>query len=137
MQLCPCISARPLLVSELLALTQSAETALRDKEYTGSGHAFITFKTEDQALSFKGADRSADVSGVEAASWKVMMAPVPGEIYWENMGFSKSDRVAQKFKMGAVVLTVFVIFIMWALVAVLSIGQFFCCYPMLTQTLHH
>lgn len=109
-------------LKELLSIKQGTETQLRDQDFEGSGHAFITFKDETAALEFKSANWADDTSAVGAAGWKVMMAPMPNEIYWENMGFSKGDRAAQKLKMAGIVLAVFIIFILWALIAVLCIG---------------
>eukprot|EP01047_Picozoa_sp_COSAG01_P022542 COSAG01_NODE_1341_length_10644_cov_6.517728_7_plen_603_part_00 len=85
-------------LSQLIPL----EPTLRNRVFENSGHVFVTFTSEEAALQFRakhdegrirgrrhGEDDLSNALGLEGVGqWGLQIAPMPAEIYWENMGLS-------------------------------------------------
>jgi hypothetical protein len=77
-----------------LKMLNAEEPQLRAKPFVGSGNAFITFNSEEQALTFRMDHAAGKITDPELhiEKWRAMFAPVPAEIYWENMGLGPMMR---------------------------------------------
>ena len=78
-----------------LQVLNAEEPQLRAKRFVGSGNAFITFSSEQHALSFRMEHSAGKITDAELhiEKWRAMFAPLPAEIYWENMGLGPVMRL--------------------------------------------
>eukprot|EP01048_Picozoa_sp_COSAG05_P012283 COSAG05_NODE_1218_length_5483_cov_330.229569_1_plen_513_part_00 len=119
-----------------LDVLRPLEPGLRNQQFQPSGNVFVTFTSETAALSFRtkhlegrikgklyGMDDLSDnlmQNGV--GSWDCQLAPMPAEIYWENLGLSKAERLLNEATGAALTGAVFMLFIGIACVAVFFIS---------------
>ena len=115
-----------------LAKLQPLEPTLRNQVFEPSGNVFVTFTTESSALSFRTRHSEGKIKGKfygmddlsdqlmqnGVGSWQCCLAPMPAEIYWENMGLSKTERFLNEMKGAVLTFSVFMLFIGIACVAV-------------------
>ena len=105
-------------------MLKEAEPQLRAKQFTGSGNVFITFNTEEDALVFRMEHAAGKITDPElrVERWTAMFAPVPAEIYWENMGLGRFIRAVNSLVGLALTTTIFAFFCAIVALAVFFLG---------------
>ena len=104
------------------------DQACRNPEhgFSGSGNVFVTFHKEEDALQFRMGHKLGAHHGqgtaVNVHDWDCTQAPMPAELYWENMGMTKAQRLISSAIGFVLTGLVFGVFIGMVCVAVFFIG---------------
>ena len=114
---------------------EARNEALRNHEPEGAGCAFVTFRNDAYAQKFHleakmhGGRVAGDarVSGdtlvaLNRSQWKIQMAPVQHDIYWENLGIPKSERSLRKVAAHSILSGLLVAFAMATFCMMMIVG---------------
>jgi hypothetical protein len=73
---------------------EQAEDPLRRTEFPGSGNIFVTFVDEMSALEFRAEHTMGKYTSneLQIETWQCTQAPMPAELYWDNMGMTPWQR---------------------------------------------
>jgi hypothetical protein len=108
-----------------LEVLQKQEPELRKMQVRGSGSIVVAFKKESDAAAFRKAIWQKTLGSEElgCSNWKAAWAPLPAEIYWENLGLDNSERARSKALSLGLTYATFSFFLLWVAIAVYFIGK--------------
>lgn len=115
---------------------EEAEGPLRKSHFPGSGNIFVTFVDEMSALEFRMKHTVNEYTSdeLQIEDWQCTQAPMPAELYWDNMGMKPWERRISTLKGYFLTFAAFALFCFMAGIAIFFLawdyfGLLYSLYP--------